>query len=212
MIKIGEYIEMAVEWLTEHGASFFDLLSLGVEGVIDGILCILLEIPFYITIVTLTFLALYKSGRETGGFTLLGLSLVYGMGLWEETMQTLALVLSSTGMALLLGIPLGIWMASSGRCNKVLQPVLDCMQTMPAFVYLIPAVLFFGLGTVPGAFATIIFAMPPVARLTALGICRCRKMWWRPPGLLEPLLGSCSTRYNYRWRCRLFLPVSTRPS
>ena len=79
MIKIGEYIEMAVEWLTEHGASFFDLLSLGVEGVIDGILCILLEIPFYITIVTLTFLALYKSGRETGGFTLLGLSLVYGM-------------------------------------------------------------------------------------------------------------------------------------
>ena len=84
MIKIGEYIEMAVEWLTEHGASFFDLLSLGVEGVIDGILCILLEIPFYITIVTLTFLALYKSGRETGGFTLLGLSLVYGMGCWES--------------------------------------------------------------------------------------------------------------------------------
>lgn len=85
-------------------------------------------------------------------------------------MQTLALVLSSTGMALLLGIPLGIWMAGSGRCNKILQPVLDCMQTMPAFVYLIPAVLFFGLGTVPGAFATIIFALPPVARLTALGL------------------------------------------
>ena len=129
MINIGEYIEMAVEWLTEHGASFFDLLSLGVEGVIDGILCVLLGIPFYITIAILTFLALYKSGRGTGIFTLLGLSLVYGMGFWEET-----------------------------------------MQTMPAFVYLIPAVLFFGLGTVPGAFATIIFALPPVARLTALGL------------------------------------------
>ena len=167
MINIGEYIEMAVEWLTEHGASFFDLLSLGVEGVIDGILCVLLGIPFYITIAILTFLALYKSGRGTGIFTLLGLSLIYGMGFWEETMQTLALVLSSTGMALLLGIPLGIWMAGSGRCNKILQPVLDCMQ---AFVYLIPAVLFFGLGTVPGAFATIIFALPPVARLTALGL------------------------------------------
>lgn len=99
---------MAVEWLTEHGASFFDLLSLGVEGVIDGILCVLLGIPFYITIAILTFLALYKSGRGTGIFTLLGLSLIYGMGFWEETMQTLALVLSSTGMALLLGIPLGI--------------------------------------------------------------------------------------------------------
>ena len=151
MINIGEYIEMAVEWLTEHGASFFDLLSLGVESVIDGILCVLLGIPFYITIAILTFLALYKSGRG-------------------ETMQTLALVLSSTGMALMLGIPLGIWMAGSGHCNKILQPVLDCMQTMPAFVYLIPAVLFFGLGTVPGAFATIIFALPPVARLTALGL------------------------------------------
>ena len=159
MINIGEYIEMAVEWLTEHGASFFDLLSLGVESVIDGILCVLLGIPFYITIAILTFLALYKSGRGTGIFTLLGLSLVYGMGL-----------LSSTGMALMLGIPLGIWMAGSGHCNKILQPVLDCMQTMPAFVYLIPAVLFFGLGTVPGAFATIIFALPPVARLTALGL------------------------------------------
>lgn len=140
------------------------------EGVIDGILCVLLGIPFYITIAILTFLALYKSGRGTGIFTLLGLSLIYGMGFWEETMQTLALVLSSTGMALLLGIPLGIWMAGSGRCNNILQPVLDCMQTMPAFVYLIPAVLFFGLGTVPGAFATIIFALPPVARLTALGL------------------------------------------
>ena len=170
MINIGEYIEMAVEWLTEHGASFFDLLSLGVESVIDGILCVLLGIPFYITIAILTFLALYKSGRGTGIFTLLGLSLVYGMGFWEETMQTLALVLSSTGMALMLGIPLGIWMVGSGHCNKILQPVLDCMQTMPAFVYLIPAVLFFGLGTVPGAFATIIFALPPVARLTALGL------------------------------------------
>lgn len=86
MINIGEYIEMAVEWLTEHGASFFDLLSLGVEGVIDGILCVLLGIPFYITIAILTFLALYKSGRGTGIFTLLGLSLIYGMGFWEETM------------------------------------------------------------------------------------------------------------------------------
>ena len=77
-------------------------------------------------------------------------------------MQTLALVLSSTCMALLIGIPLGIWAGKSERCNRMLRPVLDCMQTMPAFVYLIPAVLFFGLGTVPGAFATIIFAMPPV--------------------------------------------------
>lgn len=212
MINIGEYIEMAVEWLTEHGASFFDLLSLGVEGVIDGILCVLLGIPFYITIAILTFLALYKSGRGTGIFTLLGLSLIYGMGFWEETMQTLALVLSSTGMALLLGIPLGIWMAGSGRCNNILQPVLDCMQTMPAFVYLIPAVLFFGLGTVPGAFATIIFALPPVARLTALASGRCRRTWWKPPALSGPLPASSCSRWSCHWHYPPFSPVSTRPS
>ena len=111
-----------------------------------------------------------KVGKGMGAFTLLGLLLIWGMGFWEETMQTLALVLSSTCMALLIGIPLGIWAGKSERCNRMLRPVLDCMQTMPAFVYLIPAVLFFGLGTVPGAFATIIFAMPPVVRLTGLGI------------------------------------------
>lgn len=92
------------------------------------------------------------------------------MGFWNETMQTLALVLSSTIIALIMGLPLGIWSANSKRCDKILHPILDLMQTMPAFVYLIPAVLFFGLGTVPGAFATIIFAMPPVVRLTSLGI------------------------------------------
>lgn len=170
MIGIGEYIEIVVEWLTEHGAPFFEWLSICVEWTIDGIRYLLLGTPFYLLIAALAAVAWYKSGKGTGVFTLLGLSLIYGMGLWEETMQTLALVLAATGMALLLGIPLGIWMAHNGHCNRILQPLLDCMQTMPAFVYLIPAVLFFGLGTVPGAFATIIFALPPVARLTALGI------------------------------------------
>lgn len=170
MIKIGEYIEVVVEWLTEHGASFFDLLGGGVENVIDGILYVLTGVPFYLFIPAVAVLAWYKSGKGTGLFTLSGLLLIYGMGFWEDTMQTLSLVLSATGLALLLGIPLGICMANSKKCNKILQPLLDCMQTMPAFVYLIPAVLFFGLGTVPGAFATIIFALPPVARLTALGI------------------------------------------
>ena len=85
-------------------------------------------------------------------------------------MDTLALVLSSTFIALIMGIPLGIWAGNSDRAEKALRPILDFMQTMPAFVYLIPAVLFFGLGAVPGAFATVIFAMPPVVRLTSLGI------------------------------------------
>lgn len=137
---------------------------------IDGFQNILMWIPFYVTIALLAILAWYKSGKGVSIFTILGLLLIWGMGFWNETMQTLALVLSSTIIALIMGLPLGIWSANSKRCDKILHPILDLMQTMPAFVYLIPAVLFFGLGTVPGAFATIIFAMPPVVRLTSLGI------------------------------------------
>ena len=170
MINIGQYIETAINWLTNHFATFFDTLSIGIGGFIDSFQHVLYGIPFYITIIALTVLAWTKSGKGTAVFTILGLLLIYGMGFWEETMQTLALVLSSTCLALLLGVPLGIWTANSNRCNKIMRPILDFMQTMPAFVYLIPAVLFFGLGTVPGAFATVIFAMPPVVRLTGLGI------------------------------------------
>lgn len=170
MIDIGHYIEVAIEWLTETGAGFFDALNVGVEGFIDSFQLALYTIPFYIFIPLIALLAWRKAGMSMGIFTILGLLLIWGMGFWEETMQTLALVLSSTCIALLIGIPLGIWTGKNERCNQILRPILDCMQTMPAFVYLIPAVLFFGLGTVPGAFATIIFAMPPVVRLTGLGI------------------------------------------
>ena len=170
MINIGDYIERAIHWLTNNFASFFDGLSMVVGNFIEGFQQALFFFFASITIVVLVLLAWRKAGRNTAIFTLLGLGLIYGMGLWEATMQTLALVLSSTSLALLIGIPLGVWTARSQRCSKTVRPILDFMQTMPAFVYLIPAVLFFGLGTVPGAFATIIFAMPPVVRLTGLGI------------------------------------------
>ena len=170
MINIGKYIETAINWLTENFAPLFDAINVGIGGFIDGSQNILMWIPFYVTIALLAILAWYKSGKGVSIFTILGLLLIWGMGFWNETMQTLALVLSSTIIALIMGLPLGIWSANSKRCDKILHPILDLMQTMPAFVYLIPAVLFFGLGTVPGAFATIIFAMPPVVRLTSLGI------------------------------------------
>ena len=170
MINIGKYIETAINWLTENFAPLFDAINVGIGGFIDGFQNILMWIPFYVTIALLAILAWYKSGKGVSIFTILGLLLIWGMGFWNETMQTLALVLSSTIIALIMGLPLGIWSANSKRCDKILHPILDLMQTMPAFVYLIPAVLFFGLGTVPGAFATIIFAMPPVVRLTSPGI------------------------------------------
>ncbi|HAU51662.1 MAG TPA: glycine/betaine ABC transporter, partial [Sphingobacterium sp.] len=101
---------------------------------------------------------------------LLGLTLIYLMGFWIATMETLALVLVATLTALVISVPLGVWAAKNKLAAKIIRPLLDLMQTMPAFVYLIPAVLFFSIGKVPGAFATIIFAMPPAVRLTTLGI------------------------------------------
>ena len=122
MINIGQYIETAINWLTNHFATFFDTLSIGIGGFIDSFQHVLYGIPFYITIIALTVLAWIKSGKGTAVFTSFGPIAIYGMGFWEETMQTLALVLSSTCLALLLGVPLGIWTANSNRCNKSCVP------------------------------------------------------------------------------------------
>ena len=154
MINIGKYIEMAINWLTENFAGLFDVINHIVGGFIDGFQGILMWVPFYLMIAGIAALAWWKAGKGTAVLTLLGLLLIWGMGFWVQTMQTVALVLSSTIIALLFGVPLGIW---TGRNDKAAKVIL-------------PAVLFFGLGPVPGAFATVIFAMPPVVRLTDLGI------------------------------------------
>lgn len=126
--------------------------------------------PWVVLILLFMILALASAGRGMAIFTGIGFLLIVSMGFWEATMESLALVLSATIFALLIGIPVGISAARNNVVDKISRPILDFMQTMPAFVYLIPAVLFFGLGKVPGAMATLIFAMPPAVRLTSLGI------------------------------------------
>lgn len=202
-INIGKYIEIAINWLTENFASFFDALNSGIGGFIDGLQFVLTIIPFWVIIICLAVLAWFKSGKGTAIFSILGLLLIWGMGFWEATMATLALVLSSTFIALLVGIPLGICTAFSDRCNTILRPILDLMQTMPAFVYLIPAVLFFGLGPVPGAFATVIFAMPPVVRLTGLGIRQV------PESIVEATTSLGATRWQLLRKVQLPLALPT---
>lgn len=203
MINIGTYIEHAINWLTDNFAFFFDTMSAVVGGFINGFEHLLYGIPSYITICIFTLLAWFKTGKGTAVFTLLGLGLICGIGFWEATMQTLALVLSSTSIALLIGIPLGVWTAYSKHCNKLIRPILDFMQTMPAFVYLIPAVLFFGLGTVPGAFATIIFGMPPVVRLTGLGIRQV------PGEVVEASRSFGATRWQLLYKIQFPLALPT---
>lgn len=170
IINIGKYVESAINWLTDNLKPFFDLIKHIGNASISGIEWVLLIIPFFGIILIFTLLALWKAGKSTAAITLLGLTLIYLMGFWKETMETLALIIVSTITALIISIPLGIWAAKNKTASKIIRPLLDLMQTMPAFVYLIPAVLFFSIGRLPGAFATIIFAMPPAVRLTTLGI------------------------------------------
>ena len=170
ILDIGKYIEYAVNWLTENFDGLFDFIKNVGNGFIEGLEWLMLGIPFYIFIALLTILAYFKVGRGGAIFTALGLTLIYLLGFWVETVETLALIFVSTFIALVQAIPIGIWAAKNANVNKVVRPILDFMQTMPAFVYLIPAVLFFSIGKLPGAFATVIFAMPPAVRLTTLGI------------------------------------------
>jgi glycine betaine/proline transport system permease protein len=167
---VGQYIEDAINWMTANFSGLFDAINTGMSSLIDVIESFWVWLPFYVTLVLFAAVAWWKAGKSNAILTIAGLLFIYFAGFWTETMQTFALVLASAFIALLIGIPLGIWSAKNETAQKIIRPVLDFMQTMPAFVYLIPAVLFFGLGTVPGAFATIIFAMPPVVRLTSLGI------------------------------------------
>lgn len=169
-IPVGKVFEDAVEWLKDAGAPFFDGTVSVVEGVLDA-LTWLLQFPHPLVMVVFFALAAWRvTGKGVALFTLLGMYLIHNLGYWEPTMDTLALVITAVFIALLIGVPLGIWAAKSPSVNNVVRPILDFMQTLPAFVYLIPAVLFFSLGKVPGVIATLIFALPPCVRFTNLGI------------------------------------------
>jgi len=175
MIHIGTYIEQFINWLVLNFGTFFDLIKVVVESVVNSVEWVLMLPPFYVVIALIALLAWKRTGWGVTLFTIFGLTLIWAMGYWDQTMTTLALILSAAFIALLMGIPLGILAAKKPMAGRMIRPVLDLMQTMPAFVYLIPAVLFFGLGKVPGAFATVIFAMPPAVRLTTLGISQVPK-------------------------------------
>ncbi len=183
-INPGREIETAIDWLSTQFSPVFDGISTAVDTIVTAFQSILL-LPHPSVIVIVTSALMYylnvqgtkllsAAGWKKGGgitvFTVLGLTLLYFMGLWTETMETCALVISSTFLALLFGIPLGILSARNDRIEQIVRPVLDFMQTMPPFVYLIPAILFFGVGNVPGVVATVVFALPPAVRLTSLGI------------------------------------------
>ncbi len=168
--SVGHGADVTVNYILDNFTPALDAIAGGIGFVTDGIQGLLVSIPPVAGIAILTLLSLWRVGWKFAAFAVLALALVNHMGLWQGTMETLSLVLSATIIAVVVGIPAGIAMARSDSVASLFRPVLDLMQTMPAFVYLIPAAMFFGLGAVPGTIATVIFAMPPVVRLTNLGI------------------------------------------
>jgi len=167
---IGDGVDSAVNYILDNFAPLLDLIAAAIGAVANGIQSALLATPTSLGLAIFVLLSLWRVGFGFAAFTAVSLWLVDHMGLWSAMMETLSLVLASTLVAMLIGLPLGIAMARSNRVAAIVRPLLDLMQTMPAFVYLIPAAMFFGLGAVPGTIATVIFSMPPVVRLTNLGI------------------------------------------
>ncbi|WP_439818114.1 ABC transporter permease/substrate binding protein [Weissella paramesenteroides] len=171
-IPLGPWVDSGIDWLTAHLSGLFDAIQKGGNAVMDTMTGALSAIPVWLFIIGMTIFAILMFGKKWGipFFTFIGLIIVENQGLWSDLMSTFTLVIISSLISVIIGVPLGIWMAKNETVNKIVQPILDFMQTMPAFVYLIPAVAFFGIGVVPGVFASVIFALPPTVRMSNLGI------------------------------------------
>ncbi|HOO95206.1 MAG TPA: proline/glycine betaine ABC transporter permease [Proteiniphilum sp.] len=183
VINLGKYIEQGINALEENFSFLWSAIDDGISWTVDHLNDLLLGIPFVLFLLLITFLAYYaktgsklfkkeglKMGLGLASFVVVGFLLIYLMGYWEDAIHTTTLVLVATFIALILGIPLGILSARNRTADMVIRPILDFMQTMPAFVYLIPAIFFFSVGNTPGIIATVIFSLPPAVRLTSLGI------------------------------------------
>lgn len=169
-LELGIYIDIFVRWLQSNFKGFFDAIKKGILFVLLNIEKFLLFIPWWLVIIIVVLIGWKVKNIKTGLLYGVGLFLIGTFGLWSHLMTTLGLVIVSVLIALVIGIPLGILAGHSDRLDKVLKPILDAMQTMPSFVYLIPAIMLFSLGLVPAVFATTIYAIPPVLRLTNLAI------------------------------------------
>ena len=170
-IPLGEWAETLVDWIALNLSFLLGIISDFLDWLLETVAGILEVFPALLFIIVVAAIAILLTRKLllTLGVAI-GLLLIDNMGLWGQSMETLSLVLVAAGTAVLLGIPLGIMSARNERVEAVTKVFLDFMQTMPSFVYLIPVVIFFGLGNVPGMIATVVFAIPPVVRLTSLGI------------------------------------------
>ncbi|OCX59968.1 choline ABC transporter permease subunit [Thioclava sp. SK-1] len=197
-LPIGDSAEAIVDWLKTNGAGFFDSLASALDTLIDAVLWLLQSPPPIVLIVIFVALtwALQKSWKKCL-IVALGMLFILNQDYWEDTTETLSLILVSCIVCMGIGVPLGILAARKRWVYSGLEPVLDLMQTLPTFVYLIPAVIFFGLGAVPGLIATVIFALPASIRLTYLGIAST------PTALSEAATAFGATPMQRLWKVEL---------
>ncbi len=197
-IPIGRWGRDFFDFLTTNFAWFFDSLANGLSAILNGMVAGLLWLPPIAIVAAVVALAwwLKRSWTLCIGVTL-GLFFIINQGLWDATIQTLVLVVAASTASMAIGVPIGIWAAHSERVYAALQPVLDLMQTLPTFVYLIPVLILFGLGLAPGLIVTVIFAMPAPIRLTYLGIKSV------PKPMLEAGESFGATRSQLLWKVEL---------
>ena len=197
-IPVGKWGKAAIEFIVDYFQWLFDALKVSLNFVVEGTTAGLLMLPPVLLALAIAGFAwwLQKSWKLALG-VLIGLLFIMNQGLWKETVQTLVLVVGSTALSMAIGVPLGIWAAHSAKVWRVTQPVLDLMQTMPTFVYLIPILILFGLGAAPALIVTIIFAMPAPVRMTYLGITSI------PKPMIEAGEAFGATKRQLLWKVEL---------
>ncbi|MBS1301203.1 choline ABC transporter permease subunit [Loktanella sp. SALINAS62] len=197
-IPVGDAAAAAFDWLQKVGQGVFDAIAIGSEGMIDGILVLLQGPPEWVVIAFFVGLTwILQRSWQVCLFIALGFMFVLNQDYWEEMTESLTLVLSACVVCMAIGVPIGIAAAHRPKLYATLRPILDLMQTLPTFVYLIPAIVFFGIGMVPGLFATVIFVLPAPIRLTHLGISNT------PQPLLEAAQAFGATGRQVLWKVEL---------
>lgn len=200
-LPVESWINDGLSWTVEHFRPFFQSVRAPIDTTLTSVEQLLLSVPVLAMITLMGLLAWQFAGRAIAIGTAVSLLLIGMLGIWPEAMVTLSLVLTSLVFCIVIGLPLGILLASSDRTQRVMRPVLDAMQTTPAFVYLVPVVMLFGIGNVPGVIVTIVFALPPLVRLTNLGIRQVR------PDLIEAARAYGASRWQMLAKVQLPLAM-----
>ena len=204
LIPFDDWVNILVrEWIVPNFRPLFRALQVPVSMVLDWLDTFFNAVPMLVFTAALALLTWRTAGRGMAIFTVISLVFIDMIGLWPETMTTLSMIVTSVLFCVVLGVPLGILAARNDRVLAVIRPVLDIMQTVPSFVYLVPIVMLFGVGMAPGIIATIIFALPPIVRLTNLGIRNVRG------DLIEAAEAFGSTSWQILWNIQLPLAMRT---